>query len=543
MLVEICAVDTSPRADVAAAGRAESQVFDILEREIKSFDLPGASLERKPINPAIADHPFFSQLYYTRSDAHPEGLDARDCYDGRCNLLLTLAGDQADGGGAGQAVNAHIDTVSPHIPPRVEGDLVFGRGSNDDKGNVVVLLGALKLLGEYLRSTGRRLNRDLVGMLVIEEETGGNGSLSLAMDRQLKQRYDSMMVLECCDGGIHPANRGALWYKVAGRLADVNLFEASAFIIEEMENEGRAIRDESDHSLFPHRPVQTCHGIIGNCGEHPSRINADVSFEISLADKPNLMPLAGDILEEGLAEYVELYGDKTQPIDPAGKPKVDHHYELTAGPAGLAVRVLGSSGHMGSILANDGAITKMAAMVRALVRRRGELESAAGKPVQMRLKDWPDASDLLLEGGQGFLPTHDMPQVQQRLTQAVLRGAGRHFQLVGCDADPAKALHVTYDKLHNAAFAGEANSPDMQNAIAAARAAKMYKDGPIRGWDVSCDARIFACEYPDMAVLTTGAGALACAHADDEHVNMKDVAQAAKFLAYFILAQTGTTAI
>ena len=78
VLVEMCAVDTSPRADVAAAGRAESQVFDILEREIKSFDLPAASLERKPINPAIADHPFFSQLYYTRSDARPEGLDVRD---------------------------------------------------------------------------------------------------------------------------------------------------------------------------------------------------------------------------------------------------------------------------------------------------------------------------------------------------------------------------------------------------------------------------------------------------------------------------------
>ena len=154
----------------------------------------------------------------------------------------------------------------------------MARGACDDKGGVVAILGALKLMGEHCRPEGRGLNRDLTCMLVIEEEPGGNGSLSLAMDRDLKRRYDSMMVIECADGGIYPGNRGCVWYKVEGDLPGVNLFEAALFIVEELEKEGRAIRAESDHPLFPHRPVQTCHGIIGNCGEHPSRINGDVSF-------------------------------------------------------------------------------------------------------------------------------------------------------------------------------------------------------------------------------------------------------------------------
>ncbi len=34
-------------------------------------------------------------------------------------------------------------------------------------------------------------------MLVVEEETGGNGSLSLAIDRELKRLYDSILVCEC----------------------------------------------------------------------------------------------------------------------------------------------------------------------------------------------------------------------------------------------------------------------------------------------------------------------------------------------------------
>ena len=198
-----------------------------------------------------------------------------------------------------------IDVVKPYIAPRREAGTLFGRGSCDDKGPVVAIMAALKLVGEYLKGTGTTLANDLTCMIVIDEEMGGNGSLSLACDRELKKRYDSLMVLECCGSKIHPGNRGALWYKVEATSPQngLNLFEASAFVIEEMEKEGRAIRAESDHELFPHRPVQTCHGVIGGYGEHPSRINGRVDFDLVLeptgADKAAARKMIADVIEFG----------------------------------------------------------------------------------------------------------------------------------------------------------------------------------------------------------------------------------------------------
>src|SRR5690606_25946698 len=149
-----------------------------------------------------------------------------------------------------------------------------------------------------------------------------------------------------------------VWYKLEGRLPGANLFECAAFIIEQLEHEGRSIKSESRHPLFPHRPVQTCHGIIGDCGEHPSRINGKVSFDLQFA--PGATPakarqLVEDVINFAVEEYCGRYGDKTRVNDAkTGKPKVDHHYDLAESANGFTVTVHGSSGHMGSILENDG---------------------------------------------------------------------------------------------------------------------------------------------------------------------------------------------
>src|ERR1700722_11141774 len=126
----------------------------------------------------------------------------------------------------------------------------------------------------------------------------------------------------------------------------------SSFVIEEMEKEGAAIRAESRHKLFPQRPVQTCHGIIGPFGEHPSRICGEVSFKIQFGRKPDetTETLERDCLDSGLAAYAGLYGDKTKVIDPAtGKPMVARHYDLRRDQNGFAVNVHGATGHMGAI--------------------------------------------------------------------------------------------------------------------------------------------------------------------------------------------------
>jgi acetylornithine deacetylase/succinyl-diaminopimelate desuccinylase-like protein len=542
LLMDICAVDTTPVANVEALAAAEARVFARIERELGLAGLAGARTLRKPIDPAIAGHPYYSKPYYTSDGAGGAPLDVAGAYAGRCNLLFQADGERPDL--PGLALNAHIDVVRPYLPPRREGATVCGRGSCDDKGPLVAIVGALSLVSDWLQDGGGSLGRNLTAMFVIDEEMGGNGSLSLALDDDVNRRYDTLLVLECTSGVIHPANRGAVWYKVEGRLPGANLFEASAYIYAEVEREGRAIKAESRHPLFAHRPVQTCHGILGGFGEHPSRINGRVAFDVvvdpAVPDRlEKARDLVADVLESGLAEYIGVYGDKTKVTDPqTGRPKVATHYDLERTSTGYSVVVHGSTGHMGSILLNDGAITKMASMARAAMASRAALERRCGGTVSLALQDWNDQARLVMEGGQGFLPTHELPEVQRRLADAVMRGAGSYLRMAGRAERPEAFLSVTYDKLHNAAFAGDPDAEAALDAVEAAQQASIWDGAPLRGWDVSCDSRIFAHERPDATVLTGGPGHLVHAHSDGEQMDLDELARFAEFLAYFIIKRS-----
>ena len=557
LLVELCKIDTTPNADVSRMQVAEDSCFRILEREFSRLSFSGAHLERRPVNPAIQAHPNYSLLHFTRTPQRPEGLSPQETYAGRSNLVCVVPGASGDQAGQSVAVNAHLDVVAPYFLPRVKGDTVHGRGACDDKGPAVSIVAALKVLSEVMPKAGLKWNRNVVVMLVVEEETGGNGSLSLAMDRDLKKLYDSILVCECTGLKFYPANRGAVWYRADLRgPAEVSLFEMFAFVNEEMEKEGAAIRAESRHPLFPQRPVQTCHGIIGPFGEHPSRICGEVSFNVQF-DLPPGEPaewLVRDCLEAGLAGYLGLYGDKTKVTDPAtGHPMVARHYDLRRAGAGFQVDVHGAAGHMGAIRDRDGAITKMAHLVRSLVASKAKLEATAGSGVCFELGG-PRRADgksqianrksqipcLVLEGGQGFVPTHGISEVMERLRRAAQRGAENYLRGIGRRERGEEVVAVAYEKLHNVAFDGDPDSPTVRNAIAAATTCGLWKNEPVLGWTVSCDARLFATEYPGMQVLTFGPGQLAFAHSDQEQITVDEIRAAVEFLAVFLLKQTGT---
>ncbi|HVV72605.1 MAG TPA: M20/M25/M40 family metallo-hydrolase, partial [Verrucomicrobiae bacterium] len=364
---------------------------------------------------------------------------------------------------------------------------------------------------------------------------------------------------------FHPANRGAVWYRATLKPPKaVSGLELFAFINEEMEKEGVTIRAESAHNLFPQRPVQTCHGILGKFGEHPSRICAYVSFGIHLGRRPDaeLTKLVQDCLEAGLASYIGLYGDKTKITDPATEnPMVARHYALGISKRGFVVQVYGAAGHMGAIRERDGAITKAAHLIRSLVGSKPRIESLAGGPITLVLRDEaaektrgqsataPGGSvdrapengcPLILEGGQGFVPTHTMKEVMQRLRAAAERGAENFLRRMGRLERGSDVVAVAYEKLHNEAFDGDPNSESVRHAIKAARACGIWKDEPILGWTVSCDARLFASQYPGMEVLTFGPGRLIHAHSDQEQIDLKELRQGVEFLALFALLQTGS---
>ncbi len=555
LLLELCRIDTTPKPDVAEMRAAEARCFQILERELAALAFAGARLERRPMDPAIQSHPNYSPLHFTKTPERPQGLSPEETYAGRSNLVY-LAPGAGNRAGASVALNAHVDVVAPYFPPRVRHGVVFGRGACDDKGPLVSLVAALKVLAAVMTETGLNWNRNVVAMFVVEEETGGNGSLALATDRELKKLYDCVLVGEPTSLKIHPANRGAVWYRAELQPPPgVSAFELSAFVLEELEKEGAAIRAESRHELFPQRPVQTCHGVIGSYGEHPSRICGEVSFKIQFARRPGkpTETLVRDCLESGLAGYLGLYGDKTQATDPAtGKPMVARHYDLRRRGNGFAVTVHGATGHMGAIRERDGAITKMAHLVRSLICSKDKIAALNGA-VQLVLggrnstsnrqhsaPNLQPAGSLVLEGGQGFVPTHGIEEVMALIRRAAERGAENYLRRCGRNESGAQAVKVTYEKLHNAAFDGDPDSPAVRQALAAAETCKLWKGEPVLGWTVSCDARLFATEYPGMPVLTFGPGELAVAHSDQEQIALDEIVKAVEFVALFLLRHTGT---
>ena len=536
LLVELCAVDTTPSADVAAMAARETAVFDIISRQLAPCDLPGSTLIRSPISPEIGHHPAFTKLHHTKTPQRPEGLTPEEAFASRANLLFLA--DGPSGPGRNPALNAHIDVVAPYVPPRREGSRIVGRGTADDKGGVAAIIAAIRLIDGLVRDGVVSFHNRLTAMFVIDEETGGNGSLSLAMDRTLRGRYDSLVVFDTAANRVCPANRGAVWFACntqATGSADPGICPllATAWAILEMQREGDAIKAESDHPLFPHRPVQTCNGILGPFGELPSRICGEVVCTIHTCGCPARVDQLRGAIDRGIAAYVAAYGDRTKEIDPGtGRPKVERHVDVCEAGERLTVAVHGSTGHMGALAEYDAAITKWAYVVREVVVE----DMRHGRRPEILLPG-SEAGGVVLEGGQGFLPTHKIDDVRARMASAYRRGLAEYARFAGADGS-ALAGEITFDKLNNMAFDGDPNSPTARNLVAAAHA--VGGDTEPRGFDVSCDARLFAHEYPDLAVVTTGPGQLRRAHSDDEYLDLDELWHAAALCALFLLRETGS---
>lgn len=147
---------------------------------------------------------------------------------------------------------------------------------------------------------------------------------------------------------------------------------------------------------------------------------------------------------------------------------------------------------------------------------------------------------IVFEGAQGFLPTHAMDEVKTRTRAAFLRGLERYLADEGLPQD-CIACDVTFDKLHNEAYACDPDSASVRSALRTAVEVGLADPAePCRGWEVSCDARLFAGEYPGMPVLTFGAGELEHAHSDREQVSLADLFEAVRFTVLFVLKETGT---
>ena len=81
---------------------------------------------------------------------------------GRGNVWASRAG-------GGVTMSTHVDTVPPYIPPRLDGDHLYGRGSCDAKGIAAAMMAA----ADRLATSGEQ-RVDL--LLVVGEEKGSDGA-------------------------------------------------------------------------------------------------------------------------------------------------------------------------------------------------------------------------------------------------------------------------------------------------------------------------------------------------------------------------------
>lgn len=151
-----------------------------------------------------------TELYYLRDvpglEGHPLFFPGRE-YANRPNVDSRRKGS---GGGRSLVLSGHIDTVPRGTQPwtrdpfggEVEGNFLYGRGSNDMKGGVGVNL----FMAEVLRDLGINLRGDLIIETVCDEEFGGvNGTIAA---RVKGYNADAAIITEPTFLQVCPAHRG-----------------------------------------------------------------------------------------------------------------------------------------------------------------------------------------------------------------------------------------------------------------------------------------------------------------------------------------------
>lgn len=250
-------------------------------------------------DPAVKKHPGF---HCDRSD-----------FSGNPNLVAVLKGQ---GGGKSLILNGHIDVVPegnaddwddhPYSGLEENGR-VYGRGTTDMKGGNVALLLAM----EAIIQNNIQLKGDVIFESVIEEESGGAGTLSAVLRGY---QADGAIIPEPTSMKLFPHQQGSVWFRLiikgksahgGTRYEGVNSIELAYDVIE-------AIRQLEDkrNEFIRHEPLYQQIPIpipinIGKCqsGNWPSSV-------------PDLMVLEGrygvspyESVEDALSEFESMIAE------------------------------------------------------------------------------------------------------------------------------------------------------------------------------------------------------------------------------------------
>lgn len=175
----------------------EKGVQQLVREELQRMGLEVDVWE--PDGRRLAEHPFFAS--------------PRKEFSGSPNVVGVLKGT---GGGRSIILNGHVDVVpegdlqkwnyQPYSGKLVDGK-IYGRGTTDMKGGNVSLLLAM----QAIQALGIRLKGDVLFESVIEEESGGAGTLAAILRGY---RADAALIPEPTNLKIFPKQQGSMWFRI-----------------------------------------------------------------------------------------------------------------------------------------------------------------------------------------------------------------------------------------------------------------------------------------------------------------------------------------
>lgn len=194
---------------------------------------------------------------------HPYFASPRKDFKGSPNVVGILKGT---GEGRSIILNGHIDVVpegdvaqwehSPYSGKVINGKL-YGRGATDMKGGNVSLLLALSAI----RALGIPLKGDVIFQSVIEEESGGAGTLAAILKGY---HADAAIIPEPTNMKIFPKQQGSMWFRlsVKGRSAHggtryegVSAIEKALLVVEHVRELEKRRNERIDDPLCQNIPI------------------------------------------------------------------------------------------------------------------------------------------------------------------------------------------------------------------------------------------------------------------------------------------------
>jgi acetylornithine deacetylase len=195
--------------------------------------------------------------------SHPAYCCDRQSFEGNPNLVAVLKGT---GGGKSMILNGHIDVVPvgdelswKHDPFSgiIECGKLYGRGATDMKGGNTALLMAI----EALIASGIKLKGDVIFQSVIEEESGGAGTLAAVLRGY---HADGAIIPEPTNLKIFPKQQGSMWFRITvkGRAAHggtrykgVSAIEKALFVIQRLQQLEKERNTRITDPLFEKIPI------------------------------------------------------------------------------------------------------------------------------------------------------------------------------------------------------------------------------------------------------------------------------------------------